>query len=98
MSGLVSADALPVTPSPPAARHPPIACTRQAYHTYQGHFKEADTFMSIFEDVLFEHGVDLVGTSCLNTTLLLPQHHPALASTSPCSCPSPACTFGSCCG
>ncbi|PRW44351.1 purple acid phosphatase 23 isoform X1 [Chlorella sorokiniana] len=31
-----------------------------AYHSYKGHFKEADTFMSVYEDVLYEHGVDLV--------------------------------------
>ena len=35
----------------------------QAYHNYAGHFKEADTFLSIYEDLLYEHGVDLVSMS-----------------------------------
>lgn len=41
--------------------HRPLHWTaHQAYHSYSGHFKEADTFMSIYEDILYEHGVDLV--------------------------------------
>lgn len=48
-------------PAPTACSLPPLHWTvHQAYHSYSGHFKEADTFMSIYEDILYEHGVDLV--------------------------------------
>ena len=45
---------------------PHLACIAslpavQPYHNYVTHFKECDSFMSVYEPILYDHQVDLVG-------------------------------------